>query len=236
MKRLLSILIFLAIHHVMYGQATNAGILYVGTMANPIALVAFTTTTGTLSTATTNAINTTGANTIFIATSVDNGSLGTISDNKGNSYVIDKTIAGGSGSQAVLYRSSSSTPIVGTGHTFTITGAIGSFISVAAFSGLAASPLDQSASASPAAGTSGSPGSVTPTQNNELFITVISAYTSITAPAVTPGTIIGSTAYVPAIAYAGGLAYLIQNTAAAINFTWSWTGVISSAMVVTTNK
>lgn len=123
-------------------------------------------------TATTAAIDTTGANFLIAVVADYPGSdPAVISDSKSNTWTeihVD--------SQALrikVYMATS--PTVGSGHTFTASG-VESYnaISVAAFSGVmaGADPTDGENSAGNFLATSGEPGSVTPTVNNDLLVVI----------------------------------------------------------------
>src|SRR6185295_93443 len=116
---------------------------------------------------------------------------------------------------------------VGVGHLFSLAGP-GTFygaLAVAAFRGATAVPFDVEAGAfSQIGGTSFSPGSITPTQNNDLIITAVSNGSGSGAT-VNGGFIItdvlnwGSNVNEPI-----GLAYLLQSTASPSAPTWTWAG------------
>jgi hypothetical protein len=98
---------------------------------------------------------------------------------------------------------------------------------VQCFSGAVSSPLDQqTGSASSSTGlTSFQPGSVTPSANNELVVSLITAHiTTLTSEVsisggytITDG-IDGNGSHI-----GGAMAYYKQSTAGAVNPTWSWT-------------
>ncbi len=116
---------------------------------------------------------------------------------------------------------------VGTGHTATATkgGASASFpgLVFAAFSGSKpATPFDQENGLAHAAGGGPySPGSVTPSEDNELVLAVIAAAQVETYTIDNGFTIIENQALVLSNAFGIALAYKIQTTAAAVNPAWS---------------
>ena len=194
---------------------------------------------------TSSSIDTSGANFIVAVWAIDDAvSVPVFQDNKGNgnatqsaayfNYVGAGTILG------IFYWEN---PIVGTGHTFTAaasnTRLAGAF-SVAAFSGVAtSSSIDQTSFANVGNTTSIQPGSITPTQNNELVIT---GWTMNGNGVTDTPTCSGTTAaYVTprggALPCLGaGLAYVIQTTAAAVNPTWSWTSNDYATSVIASFK
>ena len=109
---------------------------------------------------------------------------------------------------------------------------------VAAFSGAAAaSALDQQNGAV-GTGTSLATGSVTPSEDNELVVSGVSiADGSSGTYAVDSGLTITDQILASAGNFeGGGLAYIIQTSAGAVNPTWSWTGSVNSAAVIATFK
>lgn len=159
----------------------------------------------------------------------------TFSDNMGNSYF--NTIIGGDstsiGQATIMY--SQDNPTVGSGHTFTTGGVINAPAHVVqAFSGAAASPLDgMSAAGSSSSITSIQPGSITPTQDNELFVTMLAECDDAHVPTIDSGFIRSSVFFLSAGNYYGGaFARLIQGAAAAVNPTWSWTSNVATQTAV----
>lgn len=206
-------------------------------VSGPISFVAGTNAgSSDITNVTTSAIDTTGANFIVLNISIlDFFPSGTITDSKGNSSPTPLTAASGGGfcrSRLFYYVA----PTVGSGHTFTFTGGAAGepSIGVAAFSGVAASPFDVE---NGAGGTSASPsaGSITPTLNGELVFagvcTRITTINSIDSSFNVVGTPIADDG---TNHLSEGIAYLIQNTAAAVNPTWTtggsqiWAATIAS--------
>lgn len=166
----------------------------------------------------TSAIDTTGANLIVLTVPYYPllGGTPTVSDSKGNSWTA-LTLQANQGAVRLYYCVS---PIVGSGHTFTATGTdIYATIDVLAFSGASASPYDQESGSA-----FDSPGSITPPQDGCLLVTassnnggttsVDSGFTGFTHD-FTPGSHMG-----------GGIAYLIQSAAAAVNPTWTGSNAV----------
>lgn len=182
----------------------------------------------TASPCTTSTTNMTGANLIVVGISYFPGTTPTITDSSSNTYTSAVTASANAG-QYVLNCFYKQAPTVTSAMTFSFTGGGFSALSVAGFSGAVSSPLDQTTSGNSGASlvTSQQPGSITPTQNNELIVACLamggSAGTT-TGEAVGSGyTITGVQHNTAGVTEGGALAYLIQNTATATNTTFSWT-------------
>lgn len=176
--------------------------------------------------ATTAGLNTTGADLLIaVAGYYTGGTAPSLTDSNSNTWT-GQTIypASGSGGRVRIYRCSS--PIVGAGHTVTLSGT-GSLPSVAliACSGSAASPLDAEASAAGLDGSPAQPGSITPAGNNELFVTAMASSSgdSQTFSVDSSFTIIETVQPSFLVRVALVIATLIETTATAKNPTWSWT-------------
>jgi hypothetical protein len=118
---------------------------------------------------TTGAIDTTGATLLLLGFTAFQDAVVTASDSKGNTWT--PLFADVTNDCAVgVFYVNSATPTVGSGHTFTI--AAGNFTSVIpmVFSGSAATPADNDTADTSASATSLQPGSLSPAENNELFI------------------------------------------------------------------
>lgn len=165
---------------------------------------------------TTTAINTTGADLLLLTVAYYSTLPTTLSDSYSNTWSLISNQSPG-GQSAAFYRASGS-PTVGTGHTFTASGGTTyPNLAIMAWSGSAASPLDQFNGSS---GTSTPPGSITPTVANELvclasgtgatFGTTPSGYTLVDTASQASGQSIGV-----------GTCYQIQTAATATNPTWT---------------
>ena len=196
--------------------------------ASGIQRIASTSAGGTSSSVTTTGINTTGAS-LLVVQIVYYQSGGSIvpgtnfTDTYSNSWnlIKNETPSGGGGSSFYYC----SNPIVGTGHTFSVSGSsLYPCISVAAYSGVSTtSPLDQSSGANIAgSGTSLQPGSVTPNQNNELIVAGLAIGSTTTTTTVSPPFF--APLAVSGAAFAVDISDLVQPTAAAVNPTWTFTG------------
>ncbi len=180
---------------------------------------------------TTDAINTSTADFIVLCVSaVGNFGANTVSDNKSNSW--NALTYRGSGTAGIQFYWSVPTT-VGSGHTFQVTTSGNSSypsICVAAFSGgKQTAPNDQQNGADGAGNPTVSSGSITPSEDNCLIVSAVSASSGST-PAVDSGMTVIETED----GFIGSaLAYKIQTTAAAINAGWSggsfyWGAAIAS--------
>lgn len=197
-------------------------------------------------TLTTSSIDTSGANFIAVAIAVGEGATGfTVTDNKsnGNATATAATYAYvGAGTRLTIYIWEN--PTVGSGHTFTLnkgTGSLSGGMAVRAFSGVAtSSSTDQTSVNNTPNTTSVQPGSITPTEANEL---VLCAWTmagnGVTDTPTTSGLTAASA--LPRQTTGGGifpigLGYVIQTSAAAVNPTWSWTNADYATSVIASFK
>lgn len=130
-------------------------------------------------------------------------------------------------------------PTVGTGHTFNLSG-LDTFIAlmVAGFSGSHATPFDlQNGTGLGTQGTSIQPGSVTPSENNELLLTLLCVDPNHGTISVNSGfTITNTVVRQNNVNVGGSLAYKIQTTAGAENPTWSWVQNVNRVAVIATFK
>ena len=166
---------------------------------------------------TTSPIDTTGADLIIIF-QVYEGLSPSPSDSESNTWVlagtpINDTFGDKSSAWYVANPTTSST------HTFSTAGAGGySVIGVQAWSGSAASPLDQYNGQSDP-GVPFQPGSITPTENNELIVAALCGVVEDTAT-IDSGFTALEQLFATANNYSLAHAYYVQSTAAAINPTW----------------
>lgn len=169
----------------------------------------------------TSGVDTTGANLLIIVASIfGNFDAQLPTDNKGNTYVALTPLDGTGANSVCIFICQS--PTVGTGHTATWNtgGSVFPSIYFAAFSGAGSGTIvDQQSNAQAV-----QPGSITPSEDNELIITGFCTNGGGVTPSITAGGFTVS----DAIAFlasgdneGGGLAYLIQTTAGAANPTWA---------------
>jgi hypothetical protein len=178
------------------------------------------------------AINTTGATLLVISASwYGNGNPAvSFSDSKGNTYTLATLQASGTANNMRQQFAYCLSPIVGTSHTFTVSGGSAFPAIIAyAFSGMAAFQIQSGAGGNVA---SLATGSVTPSSNGALVLTGIVWNNSVLpgSIAVAPsGFAITTKEGVASTCFPGAAAYVVQATAAAINPTWSWTGTLEAA-------
>lgn len=162
----------------------------------------------------TSAIDTTGANLIVINVS---GGV-TPTDSKSNTWT---SLTATTNSQLWYCYN----PTVGSGHTFAANGA-SSFasISVAAFSGSAASPFDVQHGGTGSTGTASlNIGNITPSQDNELLVMGLGNFAPVGgSTAIDVGAVLQSANFNSGVSYGNALAYQIQTTATLRSPNWSW--------------
>jgi|SRR5579859_4533185 len=179
---------------------------------------------------TTSAINTTGANFLVAALASDNRSQAVFTDSKNNTWELLTQFFTTNGVVRLFIAINPPAPGVGTNHTFTVAPAQGAgniyaALNVAAFSGVAA--FESQSGTGLNSVTSSQPPSVFPQFNNELLISMIGTEFNPTAGlfAIDSGfTITDQEDYLNGTNYGCALAYLIQNSRALVQPTWSWTG------------
>lgn len=176
---------------------------------------------------TTGAIDTTGA-TLLVAYVAEKESTtdATLTDSKGNTWTPrteqkDVATANLLGRQFEAVNPAS----VGAGHTFTVTSSSGQpAVAVAAFSGAhLTTPVDQENGAVDIdAGLTTQPGSITPTEDDELVVTGLGFTANSATLSINGGFTITDQVDQNANHRGCGLAYLIQTSAAAANPTWTY--------------
>src|SRR3990167_999594 len=188
---------------------------------------------GGLSTATTSAIDTTGATLLIIVCTRDvTSSAVAPTDNKGNTWtqLTAQTIA--DNNALSIWYVNSNTPTVGSGHTFDYSASVEfNELAVFTFSGSVASPFDvQNGATVAGSSTTIQPGSITPSEDNTVVISGASGpfgsnewsvdgeFNAITMGDYTAWTL--------------GAAYLIQTSAAAANPTWTFPTSIANKISV----
>lgn len=204
-----------------------------------IALVAHTGFASGTSGGTTSAINTTGAD--FIVANVTSANIGGVSfsdilaafsDSLGNTWSSNITGGAPSGSAPMLIYALA--PTVGSSQTFTcsLTSLFGVF-QVAAFSNVtSADQNDIGFAGGGNTGTIGTP--ITPANNNGLVISCCSV-NDVSLPTIDSGFTITDQAETLGGNYVGGgLAYLVQTTASAVDPTWTWTSSSSWSVILAT--
>jgi hypothetical protein len=203
-----------------------------------ITLVSNAVVGGGASGGTTGAINTTGASLLVALISSNNDADVTVSDSKGNTWVGLTVQAIGAPHTRIYYVVN---PTVGTGHTFTSSGSnIYTAACFAAFSGVkTTSPFDQE-NGQWGGGQDNSnarPGSITPSENNELIIAGFGLAGPETLTIGGGYSITDQLAYSGGVNYGGAMAYLVQTTATATNQLWGGIGsTVAGGVVVASFK
>lgn len=187
---------------------------------------------------TTSSIDTTGCN--FLVAAVGFFSAIALTDSKGNTWTPLTTITNTTGNNSIriFYAFNA---IVGTGHTFTLTGA-SSFgaICVQGFSGVkTSSPFDQQNGATTVVSASLQPGSVSPSEDNELIVTGYTQSAIVGTMSIDSGFTITDQISVGSGAHFGSaLAYIIKGAGTAgigVNPTWTnGGGIDQSAATIAT--
>lgn len=175
---------------------------------------------------TTPAINTTGANAIVLGVALYNSSA-SVTDSLSNTWLPINSYTAFSNQPFIQMFQCQQPCTVGTGHTFTESNSGSPLLFAAAFSNIAASPVDQQNggnSGTPA--TTVQPGSITPNQNNEVVVTLLgaAAYTGTTVNSISSGFTVTDYISYDNVGYThigGAFAYSIQTTASAVNPTWT---------------
>lgn len=172
-------------------------------------------------TATTSAIDTTGAT--FLVAVLD-GSVATLTDSANNTWVA----AGGTSALKVWFCLN---PVTSAAHTFSITANF-TCVVVASFSGAVGAPIvGKKTTGSSSTGTTIACGSLTPPTNDELVIYALGGSFPGTA-SIDTGTITDQVSWTNSVTFGGALAYEIQTTATTRNATWTITSSSVSAIAV----
>ncbi len=173
-------------------------------------------------------VNTSGSSSLIVGVVDDSNTTSSFVDLGSNIWVpLTAKVATGS-YRTQLYHCAR--PIVGSGHTFTVTSNSGSSfpsVVVQGFSGTSALALFDSETGlgTGASGqTSIKPGAITPNLDGAVLVTMVGIATATTTPTPDSGfTRTDGALTVGGLAYGFAFAYLIQTTRTAIDMTWSWT-------------
>jgi hypothetical protein len=185
---------------------------------------------------TSSAVNTTGADIVVACTEAGGGANPTVLDSKSNVWT-GATDWNVSNPHCRIWYAIN--PTVGSGHTFTINGTDSAGI-FSAFSGSKlTAPIDQQ-NAKDTGGFNGdpaSPGSITPTEDNELIISCICNGHGAADVAVDSGmTMLAQLPLAGGVHFALFAAYKVQTTAAAINPSWSNMGNDGGNLIIASFK
>lgn len=179
---------------------------------------------------TTTGIDTTGMNFIVVGVSCGSGITPTFSDSKGNTWGV--VAASSASPYALLYYCFN--PIVGAGHTFTVTSAGGfNGICVTAFHGTINTAAIDQFSTVQTSGTSPVGTSITPSSNNQLVVTVMQNQSATGSYTVdSPYEVLITRVQSNGVAYGVGLGCYVQGTAAATAPTWHQAANVQASIVV----
>ncbi len=174
-------------------------------------------------TGTTPAVDTTGAS-LLVAYSASGAADAVITDSKSNTWTrLTERTSAFSGQEAIFYIEN---PTVGTNHTFT-SGGLGNVdpgLVVVAFSGAAISGVFDQESSINGTTSPAQPGSVTPSEDNELIVTccggTISGFGAPSGYTLQESLDVSSGAN-----YGVAIAYKIQTSASAENPSWTFTDI-----------
>jgi hypothetical protein len=210
--------------------------------AAPITLVASAIANGTTSGATTSAVDTTGANLLVLTVAYSSTSGPTPLDSKNNIWtpLTAQATVSGSGQKIQIYYVTPS-PVVGSGHTFSIggTSSLGT-IAIQAFSGVrSSSAYDQQNGTATTTGSfvvsSLQPGSITPSEGGQLFVAAICTGSTSSLPTLDSGyTDTGKLMQVNGQSYGLATAYLVYPSNDPHNPTWTWVSNNNAATVIAT--
>ncbi len=173
----------------------------------------------------TSAIDTTGATFLVASMANQGGSIPTFADSKGNTWTTVHTYGDGTDVDCIMYFCYS--PTVGSGHTFLLTNASGGFpsIVVMGFSNITTSAVNAESGHTTVSGSTGQPGSITPSVAHTLVITGV-AFNDNTSGAVSVNsgyTIVDTRPFTAGNAFGTSAAYKVLSSASAQNPTWNIT-------------
>lgn len=182
-------------------------------------------------------LNTTGANLIVVGIVYFEDQEFSETNNTFASYTGLTNRNDGAGTQARIFYKFN--PTVGSGHNFTSSSGT-SALFVAAYSGAVTSPFDQeNGTADSSATTSVSTGSITPTEANELVLSLLGFSGNATSAVADAGdsfTLLHSLTASSGVNYGGGLSHQIQTAATARNHDWTWTTAAAKATAIASFK
>lgn len=162
-------------------------------------------------------LTTTGADLFVAILSGGNGNSFSISDSLSNTWTLAKEGTSARSDCLIYYIHA---PTTGAGQTFSAGADYAGGIIVYAYSGSAATPLDQVNTNNTSSSTTAQPGSITPGQNNELLVFAVSLDDPSTPTTPTVDSGFGNIKYIPEVSgNRWGLfgSTFVQSTAAAIN-------------------
>lgn len=239
MKKIVSFLIALAFVVLPEAEAARRWIPK-PVSSSPPALIAHADggDTGGAGFSTSSSIDTTGANLIVISASWFIGTTAnvTISDSKGNTWTgLAQSTGGGTWRNQLFYCVS---PTVGSGHTFTATGAgTASVITVQAWSNMStSSPFDQQSGGANTVTSSVATGSITPSQANTVVIVGYTTNSTVSFSSFSGGYTASDTETGNANHGGGGMGYLVLTSATAQNVTTTFSAGCTNASRIASFK
>lgn len=187
--------------------------------------------------AVTDPADTTGADLIVMAVGQYAGAtLVTPFDSRENIAIQGPSVHSGESMVTLWYMPA---PTVGPDHAFTAPATTDGYqsIAVAAFSGPASALFDQESTGATSAELIQT-GSITPTVSNELIVSGWSAGDGNSGTLLIDGnfSITDNVNFTVGVTEGVGLAYLIQDVAAEVDPTWSWTGTAAASTVIASFK
>jgi hypothetical protein len=185
---------------------------------------------------TTGSLDTTGADLLIIGLAIDDAYNTAPTDSKGNTWTQAPNTYTQTNVRVRLWYSIPTS--VGSGHTFSAgTSPFGSLFAAAFSGGKQTSPADQQNGANGFVGTI-QPGSITPTEDNELIIALLGINAAGTPISINSSFIETNTEinFGAGDHYGGCMAYLIQTAAAAVNPTWTRTNTNGCATTIISFK
>lgn len=228
-KIILAALILLLPAVAQPGKQQQLLIAQAASTAAPITLITHTFSQASVASS---SVNTTGS-TLFVSVCTYNGGGScTVADSKSNTWTTKVTSATDLSSNRTQLKFVSS-PTTNASHTFSCdAGNFGTCYILAFGNTKTSSPDDQSNSAISAAATTIQPGLITPTSDGQVVVTGVGAqFLTGTASINSSYTITDQSPNNGTTANGGGAAYLVQNSAAATNPTWTIpTSLVSSAV------
>lgn len=184
---------------------------------------------------TTSSINSSGATLIVVGVAINGNSPTAPTDNQGNTYTQAITVSSGIARSAIYYCVN---PTTNSSHTFSYSQFNTTptlFVNV--FDG-GTSTVDVTNSTNNTVSTTIQPGSVTPTSDGQLFVTVLSNFVAIadTYSINSSFTITQRREVANPNAQDGAIAYKIQTTGGAENPTWSHSNTTTNGACIATFK
>jgi hypothetical protein len=200
-------------------------------------LIQSTSASGTANTVTSSAVDTTGANFIVLGLAYQVSSNPTLTDSQSNTWTALTESAFAGNVAVCLYYCVN--PKTNASHTFSMNGTtIFPSIAMLAFSEVNTVPVDvENGANNGTAQSTLATGSITPTFDDELLVTVLGFNNSGTPVSIDNSfTMVTSQNFLSGNHYGVGIAYKIQQGATAVNPTWTRTGTGRNATRIASFK